>query len=152
MSVQLPDYEYGDEVRVIRSIRNDGTVPGLPRGALLVRRGECGYVRDVGVFLQDQIIYQVHFLAVDKIVGCREQELIASSEPWIASVFEFGDWVQTTCHLAIQGQVIAPQGTIGQVFAVHRDSEPLQYEVLFGDRILAVHEPMLRWPEDAAAE
>lgn len=152
MSVLHPDYALGDEVRVIRSIRNDGTVPGMPRGALLIRRGECGYVRDLGVFLQDQIIYQVHFLAADRIIGCREQELILRSAPWFACAFEFGDWVQTTCHLAVHGQVVVSLGTIGQIFAVHRDSEPLRYDVLFGDRIFAVHEQMLSWPEDAAAE
>ena len=57
-----PRFASDDEVRVIRNIRNDGTYPGQPTGALLVRRGCVGYVRHVGVFLQDQLIYTVPFV------------------------------------------------------------------------------------------
>jgi hypothetical protein len=53
-------------VRVLRNVRNDGTFPGLNLGAPLVRRGSTGYVCDLGLFLQDQIIYTVHFLAEDQ--------------------------------------------------------------------------------------
>ena len=35
-----PRFEYGDGVRVLRNIRNDGTFPGARTGALLVRRGD----------------------------------------------------------------------------------------------------------------
>ena len=74
-----PRFACDDAVRVIRNIRNDGTYPGQLTGALLVRRGSIGYVRHIGVFLQDQIIYTVHFLeAGNRIVGCRETELILS--------------------------------------------------------------------------
>jgi CHAD domain-containing protein len=43
--------------------------------------GSIGFVRDWGVFLQDQIIYQIHFPESDRMVGCREQELIAAISP-----------------------------------------------------------------------
>ena len=77
-----PRFACDDAVRVIRNIRNDGTYPGQPTGALLVRRGSIGYVRHIGVFLQDQIIYTVHFLeAGNRIVGCRETELIRADAP-----------------------------------------------------------------------
>ena len=46
-------------MRLIRNVRNDGTFPGMDVGKLLVRRGSVGYVRDVGTFLQDQLIYSV---------------------------------------------------------------------------------------------
>ena len=49
-----PRFTFSEAVRVVRAIRNDGTYAGLPSGALLVRRGSIGYVRDWGVFLQDQ--------------------------------------------------------------------------------------------------
>ena len=49
-------YDYGESVRVIRNVRNDGTYPGLDVGAFLVRRGSIGYVVNVGTFLQDQVI------------------------------------------------------------------------------------------------
>lgn len=76
-----PTFNFSEAVRVVRAIRNDGTYAGLPSGALLVRRGSIGYVRDWGIFLQDQVIYQVHFPESDRIVGCREQELIAGDRP-----------------------------------------------------------------------
>ena len=68
-----PRFDYGDEVRVRRNVRNDGTFPGAEVGRLLVRRGSTGFVRDLGTFLQDQVIYSVHFLAEDRLVGCREE-------------------------------------------------------------------------------
>ena len=55
-------WDLGDDVRVIRNVRNDGTYPGEQIGALLIRRGSTGTVIDIGTFLQDQIIYTVHFL------------------------------------------------------------------------------------------
>lgn len=43
-----PTFTFSEAVRVVRAIRNDGTYAGLPSGALLVRRGSIGYVRDWG--------------------------------------------------------------------------------------------------------
>ena len=60
-----PRYEYGDLVRVVRTVRNDGTFPGMETGDILAKAGSLGYVRNVGTFLQDQIIYAVHFTEVD---------------------------------------------------------------------------------------
>ena len=37
--MSLPLYEYGQAVRLIRNVRNDGTYPGSDTGALLMRRG-----------------------------------------------------------------------------------------------------------------
>ena len=71
-----PRFDYGDAVRVVRTVRNDGTFPGMDTGDVLVRQGSVGHVRNVGTFLQDQIIYAVHFLEVDRTVGCREEELL----------------------------------------------------------------------------
>jgi nitrogen fixation protein NifZ len=60
----IPQFEYGESVRVIRNIRNDGTFPNIATGALLIKRGSVGYVTNIGTFLQDQIIYTVHFLGI----------------------------------------------------------------------------------------
>ncbi|NJN47395.1 MAG: nitrogen fixation protein NifZ, partial [Candidatus Competibacteraceae bacterium] len=85
-----PQFDYGAEVRVTRNIRNDGTYPGMSRGDLLVRRGSTGLVRDIGRFLQDQVIYAVLFPhGESRLVGCREQELIPVDAPWIPNQFEF---------------------------------------------------------------
>ena len=70
------EFESGQRVRVTRTIRNDGTYPGVPTGTKLVAAGSLGFVRDVGTFLQDQVIYSVHFTDQDRVVGCRSQELI----------------------------------------------------------------------------
>ncbi len=144
-----PEYEYGEKVRVVRTIRDDGTFPGRKRGDKLITKGSVGYVRDVGVFLQDQLIYQVHFIEEDLIVGCRSQELISADEPWIESEFEFGDWVLAANHLAIQGEVIAEVGKKGQVMSVRRDLEPIRYEVLFDDRMLLVPLSAICWPPES---
>lgn len=116
---------------------------------MLVRRGSVGFVRHIGVFLQDQIIYSVHFLeAGNRIVGCRETELIPADAPWIPNRFERGDPVTTKLALAIGGAVAVPPGTSGSVLAVLREPDTTaDYHVLFGQRLLCVPESAL----DAAA-
>ena len=139
-----PRFACDDAVRVIRNIRNDGTYPGQPTGAVLVRRGSVGYVRHVGVFLQDQLIYSVHFLEADqRIVGCREVELIPADAPWIPNRFERGDRVTALRTLAIKGAVVATVGAVGEIMAVIRDSTPIYYHVLFDKRVLHVPEEAL---------
>lgn len=129
---------------MIRNLRNDGTFPGYPTGALLVRRGSVGHVRDVGTFLQDQLIYTVHFLDADRLVGCREEELQPADAPWVETRFEFRDRVQATRMLAVGGEIVVAAGGVGQVTRVLRDApEGVAYEVLFDDRVLRVPEPAL---------
>lgn len=144
-----PRYEYGAEVRVIRNIRNDGTYPGKNTGELLVRRGSIGYVKDVGTFLQDQIIYSIHFLDDNVMVGCREEELIDGDAPWIPSQFEFRDKVKAKVPLGIQGNVIVEQGEKGEILKVLRDAPGgVAYHVLFSNRQLQVPETALEATED----
>jgi nitrogen fixation protein NifZ len=139
-----PRFACDDAVRVIRNLRNDGTYPGQPTGALLVRRGSVGFVRHIGVFLQDQIIYSVHFLeAGNRIVGCRENELISADALWIPNRFERGDRVIARRGLAVNGTVVAPVGMVGEVMAVIRDPAPIHYHVLFGERVFLAPETVL---------
>lgn len=141
----LPRFDYGDSVRVIRNIRNDGTFPGVVTGKLLIRRGSVGFVRQIGTFLQDQIIYGVHFVDQGgRVVGCRETELIPADDPWVASQFEVRDRVRTRLALAIHGDVQVEQGTRGEVIEVLRDAPGgVMYHVRFGERILHVPEAAL---------
>ena len=141
----LPLYEYGDEVRVIRNVRNDGTYPGMDTGSLLIRRGSVGCVSDVGTYLQDQLIYRVHFLDSGRTVGCREEELILASDPWVPSLFEFRDSVVATCGFAVRGERVVSQGQLGSVMKVLRDwPGGVQYHVHFGNgQVLQVPEPSL---------
>lgn len=142
-------FEYGAEVRVIRNVRNDGTFPGKNRGALLVRRGSTGIVRDIGTFLQDQVIYTVHFTKADRLIGCRDGELITIDAPWTPSRFEFSDKVRALIPLAINGEVVARKGDEGEIHKVMRDEYIVEqlgsvaYHVHFPGRTLLVPESAL---------
>jgi nitrogen fixation protein NifZ len=145
-----PQFEYGDEVRVLRNVRNDGTFPGQPTGALLIRRGSTGFVRDVGTFLQDQLIYTVHFLDSDTLVGCREEELQPAEAPWTASRFETREKVAARLTLGRGGRVLVEQGQIGEVLKVLRGPSigaaetSVTYHVHFpGSNVLQVPESAL---------
>ena len=115
-------FDLGDAVRVTRNVRNDGTYPGEETGALLIRRGSVGHVVDVGTFLQDQIIYSVHFLDVGRIVGCREEELLGADEPWVASAYEFRQKVRAAKTLAAKGETLVAAGNVGEILKVLRDA------------------------------
>ncbi len=146
-----PRYDYGEAVRVTRNVRNDGTYPGIATGTLLVRRGAVGYVMNVGTFLQDQIIYSVHFLAHDRIVGCREEELIGADEPWTPSRFETRERVRARVALARAGEVLAAAGTEGEVMRVVReDGREVRYHVHFPGHVLEVPESLLEGGEQTA--
>ena len=118
----LPRWNYGDAVRLKRNVRNDGTFPGVPTGRLLVRRGRIGHVRDVGTFLQDQIIYSVHFLDEGRLVGCREDELVGVNEAWIESRFEVRQRVRALRPLAVDGKVRVPGGSRGEILNLERSA------------------------------
>lgn len=138
-----PRYEYGTEVRLTRNVRNDGTYPGEEVGTLLIRRGEVGSVYDVGTYLQDQIIYRVHFLEAGRTVGCREEELILASDPWIPNRFEFREKVFCKIRLEIQGDLIAEQGEQGEIEKVVRTDDKLFYHARFRSRVFQMPESVL---------
>lgn len=148
-------FDFGEAVRVTRNVRNDGTYPGKEVGELLVRRGSVGNVIEVGTFLQDQVIFTVHFLDQGKMVGCRLEELIGANEPWNPSRFEFHDMVKCKIDLGMRGNILFEKGTQGEVLKVLRDLKPLQYHVRFPEKTLQVPEsalepadPNFREPED----
>lgn len=118
-----PRWEQGDTLRVIRNIRDDGSFPGARPGDLLVRRGSTGTVVDIGTFLMDQVIYSVHFLQQNRIVGCREEELIELQDDWVDSRFESREYVRNTRPLAIAGEVRVPPDSRGEILRVLRDAQ-----------------------------
>tara|TARA_R110000868_G_scaffold263506_1_gene522128 strand:- start:11661 stop:12146 length:486 start_codon:yes stop_codon:yes gene_type:complete len=142
-----PAYEYGDEVRLIRNVRNDGTYPGKEVGEMLIQRGAIGCVYDVGTYLQDQLIYRVHFLDTGTTVGCREEELIAAAAPWISNRFEFRDAVISTVSMSSQGETIVQPGDLGEVEKVIREEGALFYHARFHSRTFRVPEEALEAPE-----
>ncbi len=137
-------FEFGEEVRVTRNVRNDGTYPGMEVGELLIRRGSIGNVVEVGTFLQDQVIFTVHFLQHGRMVGCRLEELLGVDEPWQPSRFEFRDKVLCNLDLAVQGKILIKRDTLGEIIKVIRDTGNVQYHVLFrNDRVLQIPEAAL---------
>lgn len=140
-------WDFGDSVRVTRNVRNDGTYARAETGALLIRRGSVGTVVDIGTFLQDQIIYSVHFLEDDRVVGCREEELIDGDEAWIPSLFEARERVRSGKVLVLGNDHQVPRGAIGEVLRVLRDGEAAVYHIHFDclpGRTLAVPESALK--------
>lgn len=143
-------FDFGERVRVTRNVRNDGTYPGKEIGDLLIRRGSVGNVIEMGTFLQDQVIYTVHFLEQGCMVGCRAEELIPADAAWNPSRFEFRDKVLCAIDLGIQGSIIAEKGAEGEIIKVLRDAQPMQYHVRFPGRTLQVPESALE-PADPAS-
>jgi nitrogen fixation protein NifZ len=142
-------WEQGDAVRVTRNVRNDGTFPGVNSGELLVRRGRVGYVRSVGTFLQDQIIYSVHFLDEGRLVGCREEELIGLDEPWTETRFEVRQKVRAARALAIRGEIKVLAASRGEILNMERaGSQGVVYHVHFD----CLPGNPLRVPEAALSE
>ncbi len=70
-----PRFAMGERVVSRSVIRNDGTYPGKDIGDLLVQRGDIGYVRSIGTFLQQFYIYAVEFVGTGCQVGMRAKEL-----------------------------------------------------------------------------
>lgn len=70
-----PYFDYGDKVRSKRTIRNDGTFPGKDIGEILAKKGEIGYIVNIGTFLQQFYIYGVEFESTGNRVGMKRKEL-----------------------------------------------------------------------------
>jgi len=124
-------FDYGEKVRVIKNIRNDGTFMGSNRGALLIRRGSEGFIKGVGKFLQDQVIYQVHFIDQGCTVGCRESELGDLESPWVDRKFERGDHVVVDTSLSSAGEIVVKSGDSGTILGLESEQKPFYYKVLF---------------------
>jgi len=70
-----PDFNYGEKVRSLKTVRNDGTFQGKEIGDILVKKGDYGYVTSIGTFLQQFYIYAVEFVEHGYRVGMRGKEL-----------------------------------------------------------------------------
>jgi nitrogen fixation protein NifZ len=72
-----PLFVPGTKVVSTKYVKNDGTFAGRDVGDVLVRKGDIGYVRDIGTFLQRYYIYAVEFITSGVVVGMRGRELDA---------------------------------------------------------------------------
>ena len=70
-----PKFMPGVKVKSTKYVKNDGTYAGKDVGEVLVRKGDVGYVRDIGTFLQRYYIYAVEFIELGTVVGMRGREL-----------------------------------------------------------------------------
>lgn len=70
-----PRFVFGERVLCRSTIRNDGTFPGRDVGHVLVKKGDIGYVRSIGTFLQQYYIYSVEWIGRGYEVGMRAKEL-----------------------------------------------------------------------------
>ncbi len=71
-----PAFDLGDMVTATKVLRDDGTYPepGSTVGAVLVPSGARGEILNVGLYLQEHIVYAVAF-GNGRVVGCLESEL-----------------------------------------------------------------------------
>jgi nitrogen fixation protein NifZ len=70
-----PRFQMGERVLSRSVVRNDGTYCGKDIGDVLVHKGEVGFVRSIGTFLQQFYIYAVEFSDSGHRVGMRAKEL-----------------------------------------------------------------------------
>ena len=99
----LPKFGFGQRVRLIKDILNDGTFPFAKIGDTLMKKGSEGYVRDMGDFLQVIRVYEVEFIEEGKIYGCREEELEdADDDDYASDVEDELRWIRE--HRAAKAQ------------------------------------------------
>jgi nitrogen fixation protein NifZ len=75
-----PRFNFGQKVRTKRTVRNDGTYCGKDVGDILAKKGEEGYVMNIGTFLQQYYIFGVEFILTGNKVGMKAKELEACDE------------------------------------------------------------------------
>ncbi len=76
-------YRWGDKVRVMNDIWNDGSYPEAKENEVLVLQGAQGYVLQVGKDEGGKFLYVVEF--GDKLVGCFEEELSKVQEETVGA-------------------------------------------------------------------
>lgn len=74
-------WSVGDRVRTTRPLRQDGSFPDpqVAVGQVLVAEGTAGQVVDIGVYLNEHLVYAVAFDS-GRLVGCLERELADAQE------------------------------------------------------------------------
>lgn len=76
-----PAFDYGEKVISRKNVRNDGTFHGREIGELLVKKGDVGYVKSIGTFLQQFYIYGIDFVDRGYVVGMKGRELRSLDAP-----------------------------------------------------------------------
>lgn len=72
---RLPKYQWGQRVKALIDLLNDGSFPGKPADAMLVNVGDTGEIVQVGTQTEANLpIYLVEF-GERLVVGCLEEEI-----------------------------------------------------------------------------
>lgn len=72
---RLPKYQWGQRVKALIDLRNDGSFPDAELEALLVSTGDTGEIVQVGTHTEANMpIYLVEF-GERLVVGCLEEEI-----------------------------------------------------------------------------
>jgi nitrogen fixation protein NifZ len=72
---RFPIYQWGQRVRALNDLHNDGSYPDAPAEALLVKSGDGGEIVQVGTHTDSNTpIYLVEF-GERLVVGCLEEEI-----------------------------------------------------------------------------
>ncbi|MGO9356166.1 MAG: nitrogen fixation protein NifZ [Xanthobacteraceae bacterium] len=73
---RLPRYQWGQRVKALIDLRNDGSFPDKPAEALLVGIGDTGEIVQVGTHTEANLpVYLVEF-GERLVVGCLEEEIV----------------------------------------------------------------------------
>jgi nitrogen fixation protein NifZ len=77
---RFPIYQWGQRVRALTDLYNDGSYPDKPVDALLVKSGDGGEIVQVGTHTESNTpVYLVEF-GERLVVGCFEEEIAPLSE------------------------------------------------------------------------
>lgn len=73
---RLPKFQWGQRVKALIDLRNDGSFPDAPAEGLLVGIGDTGEIVQVGTHTESNVpVYLVEFGA-RLVVGCLEEEIV----------------------------------------------------------------------------
>jgi nitrogen fixation protein NifZ len=76
IELRLPKYQWGQRVKALIDLRNDGSFPDAPAAGLLVGVGDTGEIVQVGTHTEANMpIYLVEF-GERLVVGCLEEEIV----------------------------------------------------------------------------
>ncbi len=72
---EAPKFQWGQRVRAMDDLFNDGSFPEQPAEALLVAAGDPGEVVQIGTHVESKsYVYLVEF-APNRVIGCLEHEI-----------------------------------------------------------------------------
>ena len=70
-----PKFQWGQRVRALVDMYNDGSYPDQPPNALLVKVGDVGEVVQTGTHMEENIVVYIVEFDPTRVVGCLEEEI-----------------------------------------------------------------------------